>query len=170
MMGAGKTSVGALAATELGLPHVDTDELVLARLGCTMEVAFEHLGVDVFREAEAEVVERLAARRDAAVVSVAGGAVLNARSQRTIRAGGLVVWLRARPETLIARLGPTGGGRPLLASGGERTLRRIDADRRAVYASVADRCVDVDARSPEDVMRDVVSLYRGRQPGHGNRL
>ena len=54
------------------------------------------------------------------VVSVAGGAVLGAENRALLAASGTVVWLRARPETLAARVGD-GAGRPLL---GRRPGRR----------------------------------------------
>ena len=46
------------------------------------------------------------------VVSVAGGAVLSPDNRRLIAASGTVVWLRARPETLAARVGDGTGPAP----------------------------------------------------------
>ena len=41
------------------------------------------------------------------MVSVGGGAVLDPGDRVALRAGGTVVWLRARPETLARRVGRT---------------------------------------------------------------
>jgi shikimate kinase len=67
-----------------------------------------------------------------------------------------VVWLRARPETLAARVAAAGDEhRPLLDDDPAGMLVRMEADRRAHYESVADRIVDVDDLSPQQIARRI---------------
>ena len=89
------------------------------------------------------------------VVSVAGGAVLSADNRRLIAASGIVVWLRARPETLAARVGD-GAGRPLLGDDPAAALVRLDAVRAPLYAEVADLVIDVDDLAPDEVADRIV--------------
>ena len=93
------------------------------------------------------MLEDVLGRPEPLVVSVGGGVVLDPVNRARLRQAGTVVWLRARPETLIARV-HDGVGRPLLvgdtALDRALTLRRIDAERRPLYAEVADEIVDVD--------------------------
>ena len=57
---------------------------------------------------------------------------------------GPVVWLRAAPETLAARVGDL-SSRPLLADGDPvEMLRRLDIERAPAYAAAADLVVDTD--------------------------
>ena len=78
-----------------------------------------------------------------AVVSVAGGAVLDRGNRQLMARSGAVVWLRARPDTLAARVG-SGDGRPLLGADPAGELVALAAVRDPLYASVADGVVDVD--------------------------
>jgi shikimate kinase len=55
----------------------------------------------------------------------------------------VIVWLRARVETLAQRVGD-GAGRPLLGDDPAAALRRLYAQRRPVYEELAQVVVDVD--------------------------
>ena len=73
---------------------------------------------------------------------------------------GTIVWLRARPETLAARLGD-GRGRPLLGDDPATAVERLDEVRRPLYSQLADVVVDVDGRGPLDVADEIVRRIRG---------
>ena len=89
------------------------------------------------------------------VVSVAGGAVLSADNRRVIAHSGIVVWLRARPETLAARVGD-GAGRPLLGGDPAAALTHLNAVRAPLYAEVADVILDVDELSTAAVADRII--------------
>ncbi|MGH9107813.1 MAG: shikimate kinase [Acidimicrobiales bacterium] len=114
MMGSGKSTVGGLLAAELGWEAVDTDELVERGAGMSVAEMFAHHGEELFRQAEAVAVQGVGKLSGPTVVSVGGGAVSKRSNRDAMRALGTVVWLRARPDTLLARLG-AGEGRPLLS-------------------------------------------------------
>jgi shikimate kinase len=147
MMGSGKSTAGRLVAKRLGWTWVDIDTEIVRTGGATVPELFARHGEAHFRQEETRVLEAVLARPEALVVSVGGGAVLDPVNRARLRQAGTVVWLRARPETLIERV-HDGVGRPLLvgATAPDRalTLRRIDAERRPLYAEVADEIVDVD--------------------------
>ncbi len=113
MMGAGKTTTGRLVAGHLGWAYRDSDADVEAETGLSVPELFAQQGEEAFRRAEADVLARACADPTPAVISVAGGAVLRPENRALIARSGTVVWLRARPETLAARVGE-GVGRPLL--------------------------------------------------------
>ena len=71
--GAGKSKVGRLLAQMLDTQHVDTDALVSAEAGMSIEDIFATEGEVSFRQREASAVER--ALQMPAVVSLGGGAV-----------------------------------------------------------------------------------------------
>lgn len=155
MMGSGKTTVGRLLAERLVRAHLDTDDLVSAATGQSVAEIFATGGETVFRAEEARALQGALASGEAAVISVGGGAVADPSTRWLLGRGGPVVWLRAEPATLADRLGE-GGGRPLLARPpGLRLLdvvRRLDEERRPVYAGVADITVDVDDVPPAEVV------------------
>ena len=61
-------------------------------------------------------------------------------------------------STKAARVAGSGQGhRPLLADDPEGTLARLDAERAPLYAEVATRIVDVDDRSVESLVDEVLA-------------
>jgi shikimate kinase len=154
MMGAGKSTVARLAADRLGWTWVDTDTEVSRTGGAPVPELFARHGEAEFRRGEAAALEAALQLEGPLVVSVGGGAVLDPGNRDVLRTAGIVVWLRATPETLIGRV-HDGAGRPLLVGDTpqerEATLRRIDAERRPFYAEVADDIVDVDHFAPDEV-------------------
>jgi shikimate kinase len=163
MMGAGKSTVGALAAAALGWRFVDVDAEVEQRAGMTVSELFARCGEPEFRRVESELLAECLGETGPAVVAVGGGAVLDPANRARIADAGTVVWLRGRPDTLAARVGD-GELRPLLEGAGlegpARRLEELLGRRRGLYAEVADSVVDVDDRPPEEVVAEVIALAR----------
>lgn len=159
MMGAGKTTVGKLLAGKLGWRYVDSDDEVEELTGHTVKELFESGGEQAFRPVESKALAAALDDEGPAVVSVAGGAVLDPANRALLRSAGTVVWLRAHPETLLDRVraeadaaarGVRGAQdhRPLLDRDPGGTLTRLDRERRPIYREVADLVVDVDGLAP----------------------
>jgi shikimate kinase len=160
MMGAGKSTVARLAARRLGWTWADTDSVVAEDNGASVAEIFARHGEARFRAEERRVLTEVLGRDEPLVVSVGGGAVLDAGNREAMRAAGTVVWLRARPETLIERVGD-GAGRPLLGGPGPgdraRTLRRLDSERRPLYTEVAHEVIDVDELDADGVAERLIA-------------
>lgn len=160
MMGSGKSEAGRELALALGRRFVDCDGLVADAAGCSIPEIFAAEGEAGFRRRESDVLAGALASTDAAVIATGGGAVTVA-GNRSQLAGAVVCWLRARPETLVARVGD-GSGRPLLDTGAgdgaalER-LRELAADRDRWYVEVADIVVDVDDLSVHEAATAVAA-------------
>jgi len=160
MMGAGKTSVGERLARRRGWPVFDSDSQVEATVGRTVAEIWVADGEPGFRSLEARVLADALASTSPAVISAAGGTVLDPANRRLLGMHTPVVWLRAEVATLVRRLG-AGTGRPLLAGDAAGALARLDAERRPLYAEVADVTVDVDDLSPDEVVDRIEAELAG---------
>lgn len=153
-MGAGKSRVGARLAASVGAPFVDTDQRIVERFGPIDEI-FADEGEAHFRTIEREVVAE--ALREEAVVSLGGGAVLDADTRHDLAALP-VVWLKVSAEAVAPRL--TGGNRPLLAEGGLDRWIRIRDERRPLYEQVAGLAIDTSRRSVARIV-DQITEWAG---------
>jgi shikimate kinase len=156
-MGAGKSRVGRALAERLGWTFLDTDVLVEKGAGMKIAEIFAREGEAGFRAREREVLAALPDR--ACVVALGGGAIVAEENRALLRGKGTLVWLDARPETLVERIG-AGAERPLLAGlDREARIAKLGALREArepAYASARLR-VDTDARSVDEVCAAVLA-------------
>lgn len=158
-MGAGKSAVGRSVARRLGRPFVDTDQEVERAAGRTIPAIFAAEGEPAFRALERTVVAEVAARRGL-VLATGGGAPVDPANLAALKASGLVVYLAARPETLVVRVGG-GDGRPVLAGGGDEVarIRSLLAVREPAYRQ-ADVVVHTDGLSVPAVANRVLRAVR----------
>jgi shikimate kinase len=161
MMGSGKTTLGKLLAGRLGRPLLDSDAMVESRVGKTVAQMFAEQGEAAFRAEESRALADALASTTPAIIAAAGGTVIDAGNRRRIADGGMVVWLRADPAILAGRIRP-GDHRPLLAEDAAGTLRRLDADRRPLYASVADVIIDVDQSNRSAIIGRILDAMNDR--------
>jgi len=159
MMGAGKTTVGRALADRLGFGYMDSDHQIESRTGQTVREIFETRGEAAFREDERHALEEALAGDGPMVVSVAGGAVLDPHNRETLRRAGLVVWLKASPAALAQRVAGQASDadhRPLLGDDPLEALARLYLDRAPLYEELADLVIDVEDRTPEQAVQEVV--------------
>ena len=161
LMGSGKSSVGRMLAEDLAWSFIDTDLRVEELRGLPVAEIFAREGEAAFRKLERQVLEALPEGR--AVVALGGGAVLSDENRRLLAAKGTRIWLDARPETLLARLGAA-EGRPLLEGMDERgrlaRLRELARARASAYAE-ADLRVPTDGLSTREVCARVTKALEG---------
>jgi shikimate kinase len=155
MMGAGKSAVGRALAARLGREFVDSDAEIEKSAGASVREIFEREGEAGFRARERAVIEALAGRP--VVVALGGGAIAQPGAAERLAAGGIVVWLRARPATLAARVGDA-DTRPLLRGLGTEAraarIAELAAAREPSYRT-ARIAIDTDELDPEQVARAV---------------
>jgi shikimate kinase len=156
MMGAGKSSVGRLLAGRLDRPLFDSDEMIEERTGRTVREIWATDGEAAYRVMETDALVVALAANEPSVIAAAGGIVLSEANRSALVGSDChVVWLLADVDVLLHRV-RHGAHRPLLDDDPEGTLRRMFADREALYREVADAIVSVDNRSINDVASAVL--------------
>ena len=154
MMGSGKTTVGRELTELTGWPMVDNDELVRALTGREPRAIAADDGEDALHDAEAAALARALDLPPPLIVGVAGAMVDRPDVRDGLRDAGHVVWLRARPQTLSARVGGGTGRRPEAADPAWMAGRA--AEREPLYRAAADHVIDVDDRTPADIAAEIL--------------
>jgi shikimate kinase len=154
----GKTTVGALLAESLKWQVVDSDEMLVADAGTSISDIVAEKGWDAFREMEKETIKRIG-QMDGYLVSTGGGVILHNENVECMKKTGIVIWLKARPETIHRRLEAdkiTEEQRPsLTASGLYDEIEEVLAKRTPLYKKAMDFSVDTDDKDIIEV-RDII--------------
>ncbi|MDM9649484.1 shikimate kinase [Rhizobium sp. S163] len=153
LMGAGKSSVGRIVATQLGIPFIDSDAEIERVSRMSISELFAAYGEDEFRALEGRVMKRLL-KGGPRLVSTGGGAFINDRTRKHIKRGGLSVWLKADLDVLWQRVNKR-DTRPLLKTENPRqTLENLMNARYPIYEQADLTVLSRDVR--KEVMADEV--------------
>jgi len=156
-MGAGKTTIGKRLARALKRRFVDCDHEIEKKTGASIPLIFEIEGESGFRAREKRVIEDLTLEAGV-VLATGGGAVLDPENRQRLSERGLVVFLYAPVELLVART-RNDTNRPLLQTGNRaERLREIMLQREPLYREIADLTVDTGAMA----MGEIVSTIKAR--------
>jgi shikimate kinase len=158
----GKTTLARLAAERLGWPWIDADVEIERRAGKSIARIFAEDGEPAFRDLEAGVIADLC-RRDRLVLAAGGGAPLRPENRRAMCMGGAVVWLTARPETILARMtadATTAARRPNLTDKDPLAeIVALLAVREPIYREAADIRIDTEGRTPKELVDEILYLF-----------
>jgi shikimate kinase len=133
--------------------------VLVERTGVPVATIFEIEGEPGFRRRESAVLAELA-QGDDHVIATGGGAILAPENRAAMRAGGTVVYLRARLDHLWERTRHD-SSRPLLATADPRaTLAQLLEDRDPLYREAAHLVVDTGAQSASTLVTRVVNALQ----------
>ena len=150
LMGSGKSAVGRRTAKRLGLNFADSDQKIVSDAGISITEIFDLAGEAKFREMEFQAITQLILTKPQ-IIATGGGAFCFPQTARLLLAKTLVVWLKAPPETLLARIGST-RSRPLLNNDNPLgTLVKLNKERAKHYQK-AQIEVDTDGLSTHKAM------------------
>ena len=158
----GKTTLARLLAARLGWQWIDADVEIERRAGKSIARMFAEDGEPAFRDLEAQVIADLCGQ-PRLVLAAGGGAPLRPESRQAMRAGGLVVWLTARPETILQRMSgdaTTAGRRPSLTDKGPlEEIVQLLGRREPIYRESAHLTVDTEQKSPEQLAGEILARF-----------
>jgi shikimate kinase len=99
----GKSSVGRSLAERLSRSFVDTDALVVAKQRMSIKEIVNAHGWEGFRQMEHLIIKNICSS-DGKIVATGGGIVLNDDNVILMKKSGKIIWLRARLESIKARM------------------------------------------------------------------
>jgi shikimate kinase len=155
-MGSGKTTIGRRVAAALDRRFVDNDELLQRTAGASAAEIAARDGVDALHELEAVTLLDALGPFDASVIAAAASTITDARVRHALPSAGLVVWLRADPATLAARL-PDSPTRPFRDEDPTRLVAEQSRERDRLFAEVAAVALDTGSAGVADVVARVLA-------------
>jgi XRE family aerobic/anaerobic benzoate catabolism transcriptional regulator len=157
LRGAGKTTIGKRLARRMRLPFVELDRRIEKAADMSLGELFTLYGEDYYRRLERETLADVLAEHRPIVLATGGGIVASPETYNLLRNAATTVWLRATPEDHWNRVVGQGDRRPMAdhpqAMG---DLRALLTARQPLY-STADLTVDTSERSPDAVVKEIVT-------------
>ena len=156
-MGSGKTTIGQLLATNLNLTFRDTDQVIESETGKTVSEIFLDQGEDKFRALEKAVL-RKELLTDETILALGGGAPISIDAQSALRAiASPVIYFDISLASVAPRIG-FNRDRPLLLHNPRGQWETLMQERRPIYESIADIVIDVNAKSEEAIVAEILEV------------
>lgn len=135
LRGAGKTTLGQLAAQALAIPFVELDREIERASGMELSEIFAVHGQPMFRRLERQCLEATVARYERIVIATGGSLVTEPATYDLLLSTCFVVWLSASPDEHMSRVLAQGDLRPM-ADGPQamEDLKAILESRTDLYA------------------------------------
>ena len=156
-MATGKSTVGRIVASRMGVPFVDTDEVLVAQSGKSIGELFATIGEARFRESETQLVLPMLDDPTPRVIGFGGGTVTLPRVRHKALERATVVALTATPETIVSRVASLADRPNLLTASPLERARDLLALRRDVYAE-NHGSVSTEGRTPEEIADRVLAI------------
>lgn len=155
LRGAGKSTLGARLARDLGCGFVELDREIESEAGTSLSEIFLLYGQAGYRRYERRCLERVLEQSDRVVIATGGSIVSEPATYDLLLSTCYTVWLRAAPEEHMARVVAQGDTRPMAGSQEAMDdLRRILEGRAALYGQ-ADVIVDTTQTSIEQSLAEL---------------
>lgn len=154
-MGAGKTTIGKMLASELAYDFLDSDREIERRAGADISWIFDVEGEEGFRKREANVIQDLA-HGNRSVIATGGGAVLSEETRKLLKSQGYTAYVYAPLHILLERTAQD-KSRPLLqVENPEEKFRKILEEREDLYKEVANISLDSHRLSSKQLVSQII--------------
>jgi shikimate kinase len=155
--GAGKSTIGKQLAKKMQVPFTDTDSLIEVEVGTSISEIFVDKGEEWFREIELKILKEQVALCSG-VLSLGGGAPLSESAQTILMSQEVpIIYLDVSLSTAAPRVG-FNRDRPLLLNNPRASWQALMEKRRPIYLSLATHIVNVDDRSPSEIVNEALAL------------
>ncbi len=148
MPASGKSTLGVQLAKWLSMGFIDTDLLLQARAGESMQAFQSRHGMEAFQALECDTVKALACEH--CVIATGGSAVYCDGAMRHLRSMARIAFLDVPLPEIRQRIGDLSGRGVVIRPG--MTLDDLHAERRPLYLKYADVVVDCAGKSQDAVL------------------
>lgn len=134
MPASGKSTLGELLANELGMPFLDTDDLIRQREGRSLQTLLDQEGMERFLQLEEAAV--LSLHTQHTVVATGGSVVYSRRAMEHLKSQGICVYLQLSLAAIQQRLQDLDTRGVAIAQG--QSLEELYQARVPLYEAWAD--------------------------------
>ena len=153
LRGAGKTTLGAALAKDLGCAFVELDREIEREAGIGLSEVFLLYGQAGYRRIERRCLERMIESHAEMVMTVGGGIVSELETYNVLLLNCFTVWVKASPDEHMARVVAQGDFRPMQGNAeAMEDLTRILEARVPLYRK-ADLTIDTTGETPAQSLR-----------------
>ncbi len=152
MPAVGKSSVGVIAAKQLGYGFLDTDLLIQEKEGRLLKDIIGEKGIEGFLRVEDRVNANVNTRKT--IISPGGSVIYCENAMKHYKEIGKIVYLQASFETINKRLKDAKNRGVVLRKG--QTLRELYDERVRLFEKYADITICEDGQSLEDTVNSVL--------------
>ncbi len=155
-MGTGKSVVGKKLAAKLDKDFIELDDTIESKEKMSIKDIFEKKLEPYFRQVEKEAVKE-AAKRENVVISAGGGAVIDDENFKNLKNSGIIICLKASPDTILKRTKNI-KTRPLLNVPDPKKQIEELLKKREPYYNKADFSIDTDNLTVQQVTEQVMKF------------
>ena len=134
MPSSGKTTIGKLLSEKLNKRLIDTDDLIVEKIGMSITDYMKTHTEKEFRDVETECVKE-ASKHSKVIIATGGGAILRSENVKALKQNGKLYFLKRNLELLT----PT-DSRPF--SSDLESLKKRYVERLPIYEAVCDKVID----------------------------
>lgn len=160
LRGAGKSTLGAMLAADLGYPFIELSREIEKFAGCSISEIQGLYGQNAYRRYERRALEEAIQIYPEAVIATPGGLVSDPATFHLLLTHCTTLWLQADPEDHMRRVTAQGDMRPMAASReAMEDLRGILEGRTPFYAK-ADFRLDTSAQGLPETFQALRRMVR----------
>ena len=135
LRGAGKSTLGALAADRLSVPFLELNKEIETMAGMAVGEIIGLYGQEGYRKLEQDALLQVSDDHDHVMMAAAGGVVEDAETYDMLLSRFHTIWLRATPDDHMRRVREQGDERPMAGNpAAMEQLKRLLTDRQTAYA------------------------------------
>jgi len=157
MMGVGKSTIGKILAKKLNYQFIDTDKLIEAKEGISINLIFKNKSENYFRKIEREITLQELKKKDS-VISLGGGAFLSNTVRKRVKKLSTSFWLDVPVDELIKRLKKNKQRPMLFKKNVAETVKKIYFERKRFY-NESDFRIKCYSFTSKEIANKIIAFY-----------
>lgn len=154
MPASGKSTLGVQLAKWLSMGFMDTDLLVQARAGTSMQAYQDANGMEAYQALECDTVKSVVCEN--CVIATGGSAVYCDEAMMHLRQIATIIFLDVPMDEIKRRIGDTSERGVVIQPG--MTLDDLYEERRPLYLNYTDAVISCEGKSSNDLVAEIRDL------------